>query len=39
MPGNPILVTGATGQHGSTGDHLVRRLLEGNHRERGVHPY
>lgn len=25
---NPILVTGATGRHGNTGEYLVRRLLE-----------
>ncbi|ANI38297.1 NmrA family NAD(P)-binding protein [Mycolicibacterium vaccae] len=28
MTANPILVTGATGRHGSTGEHLVRRLIE-----------
>ncbi|WP_458316666.1 NmrA family NAD(P)-binding protein [Mycolicibacterium brisbanense] len=28
---NPILVTGATGRHGNTGEHLVRRLREAGH--------
>ncbi|BBY18745.1 NmrA family NAD(P)-binding protein [Mycolicibacterium litorale] len=27
-PGNPILVIGATGRHGNTGEHVVRRLHE-----------
>lgn len=25
---NPILITGATGRHGNTGEYLVRRLRE-----------
>lgn len=28
---NPILVTGATGRHGNTGEYLVRRLVESGH--------
>ncbi|OBF26848.1 NmrA family NAD(P)-binding protein [Mycobacterium sp. ACS4331] len=28
MSANPILVTGATGRHGNTGEHLVHRLRE-----------
>ncbi|MFN3001945.1 NmrA family NAD(P)-binding protein [Mycolicibacterium wolinskyi] len=28
---NPILITGATGRHGNTGEYLVRRLREAGH--------
>ncbi|OBB35932.1 NmrA family NAD(P)-binding protein [Mycobacterium sp. 852002-51961_SCH5331710] len=31
MSDNPILVTGATGRHGNTGEHLVRRLRDEGH--------
>ncbi|MGW4246279.1 NmrA family NAD(P)-binding protein [Nocardia sp. NPDC004722] len=31
---NPILVTGATGRHGNTGEHVVRRLRDEGHRVR-----
>lgn len=30
-PTHPILVTGATGRHGATGEHVVRRLREEGH--------
>ncbi|WP_238396796.1 NmrA family NAD(P)-binding protein [Mycolicibacterium sp. CBMA 234] len=31
---NPVLVTGATGRHGNTGEHVVRRLHEEGHHVR-----